>query len=286
MKFPRQTIGMIVLGGIIFLGISCAKHEPQPIYNGRPLSDWVKDLNYKRPEEVQNTAKQAIRQIGTNSLPFLANEMITLGKLWEQMGAANFWNSDELMDRTLGMRNAFKALGPIAKPAVPELVHLLNSATNGANTVAAYALTQIDPQTAVIALTQALTNEFIGARLSAANELYEMRSNADIAVPNLIKCLNDNSPDKEASSALRGFSADALGFIGSDPEKAIPALIEALRQDKDIRIRITAARSLAKFGKSARLAIPVLMQASTNDADSHVRFAATNALKEIKAQFP
>lgn len=274
---------MIVLGGIIFLGISCAKHEPQPIYNGRPLSDWVKDLNYKRSEAEQNAAKQAICQIGTNSLPFLVNEMTTLGKLWEHMGATNFWNSDELTDRTLGMRNAFKALGPIAKPAVPELVQLLNSATNGANTVAAYALTQIDPQTAVIALTHALTNEFIGARLSAANELYEVRSNAGIAVPNLIICLKDKTL-KPSSMRLRAISADTLGVIHAHPEMAVPALVEALK-DKELPVRIESARALGQFGNAALSAVLPLQQA-TNDSERFVREVAALSLQQIQTNSP
>ena len=285
MQFPRRTFFIIVLSAVIFSGTSCERHA-QPIYNGKPLSKWIADLNPQKPDATRDQAQIVIRQIGTNSIPFLIGEMRELGSLWEKMGATNFNNSDELTDRLVNLRDAFETLGPIAKPAVPALVILLNSPTNGANDGAAYALTQIDAQIAVGVLTHALTNQFAGARISAANELYEVRSNADMAVPNLIQCLKDNSAEKEASSMLRYCSAAALGFIESSPEKAIPALAEALLQDKNSAVRLAAARSLGQFGKNAQSAILALTQASTNDPESFVRRAAAIALNKIQEQSP
>jgi HEAT repeat protein len=285
MKFSQRAVAAVVLGGF-FLVISCSRHESQPVYDGRPLKEWCKDFYDYQPAGVRSNAKQAICQIGTNSLPFLMGEMRTLGKVWKQMGATNFNSSDELTERLLNLRKAFGALGPIAKPAVPELICLLNSPTNGANGAAAYALTQIDSQVAVTALTQALTNEFMGARLSAANALYEVRSNADMAVPNLIQCLKDKSSGKESSSMLRSLSAAALGFIGKEPKKAMPALIEALREDEETGVRIYAAHSLAEFGTNAQWVVPILMETSTNDSNRNVRLAATNALRMLGVPFP
>jgi HEAT repeat protein len=274
--FPIILAAVVVV--IALFTISCNSRSRQPVYDGKPLSAWIADLNYEKPDAVRAQAQKAIRQIGTDSLPFLIKEMRTLGNLWGKMGATNFDNSDGLTDRNVNLREAFATLGPIAKPAIPELVYLLNSATNYANDIAAYALTQIDPQFAVVALTQALTNKYIGARCSAANELYEVRSNAAVAVPNLILCLKDDD------SQLRDMSADALGFVRSRHEIAIPALIEALRQDKDFTTRIFAARALGEFGERNDLVISALVQASTNDLNSHVRLAATNALKTLKAE--
>ncbi len=282
MKFSQQAIAANVLVGLS-LAISCARHEPQPVYNGRPLREWCKDFYNYQPPKVRSNAKQAICQIGTNALPFLMNEMRTLGKLWRQKGAIKFNSSEELTDRVLDLRKAFEALGPIAKPAVPELVYLLNSATSGANGAAAYALTQIDPQVAVVALTQALTNKYIGARCSAAVELYEVRSNADIAVPNLIICLKDKTLEP-SSTMLRAISADTLGVIHAHPETAVPALIEALK-DKELSVRIESARALGQFGNAALSAVLPLQQA-TNDSEHFVREVAALSLQQIQTNSP
>lgn len=239
------------------------------------------DLNYSKPKEARDQAQEAIRQIGTNAIPFLMEELNILGKLWEKVGVTNFDNSPETVARAMNVRHAFETLGPIAKPAVPALVDLLNSATKGANDAAAYALTQIDPQIAAIALTQASTNGFIGARLAAANNLYLVRSNADIAVPNMIRCLKDASPEK-GSVMLRGFAAITLGAIHARADVAVPALVEAL-SDKESAVRFESARALGKFGQAAIFAVPALQQA-TNDPERHVRAVADLSLKQIQGQ--
>jgi HEAT repeat protein len=90
--------------------------------------------------------------------------------------------------------------------------------------------------------------------------------------------LKDDDPE------LRDMSADALGFIRSRPEIAIPALIEALQENKDFTTRSLAARSLGEFGKNSDLVIAALSRAATDDLNSHVRLAATNTLKTLKAE--
>jgi HEAT repeat protein len=67
--------------------------------------------------------------------------------------------------------------------------------------------------------------------------------------------------------------------MGPDAKDAIPALIEALK-DNDVQVRRTVARALGKIGPAAKSAVPAL-QKVTNDADRQVRDAATLALKRI-----
>ncbi len=268
-----------------FFPSSCSRSH-QPVYNGKPLSEWLSELTEDKnnPYDTRDQAQEAIRQIGTNALPFLLKEISDLGELWQKVGATNFSNSKEAETRLFNVHVAFKTLGPIAKPAVPALVDLLNGAYTAFP--AAFALTQIDPQAASVALTQALTNKIIYVRIAAAGYLFEVRSNADIvlAMPNLIQCLKDESPDKSDSLTLISTAIDTLGAIHARPDIAVPALLETLT-NKDFIIRFVSVRALGQFGNTAISAVPALEQA-TNDSDKHVREMATVALKQIQEKSP
>jgi len=70
-----------------------------------------------------------------------------------------------------------------------------------------------------------------------------------------------------------------------DPDKVVPALINALR-DKHGDIRWSAAIGLGSFGEQAKDAIPALQQARS-DRDARVREAAGVALYRIDPEkFP
>ena len=267
---------------------SCGSRSQQPVYDGKPVSECVSDLNYNNPEATRDQAAEAILHIGTNALPFLLKEISDLSELYQKVGTTNFYNSQEATARLSNVHEAFKTLGPIAKPAVPALVDLLNGGYTAFP--AAFALTQIDPQAAAIALTQALTNKIIYVRIAAAGELFEVRSNADIAlaVPNLVQCLKYEQSSRDSTeevTALKGISADTLGVIHAQPDIAVLALAEAL-SNKDYRVRFEAARALSKFGKHAQPAVPILQQIAKDDPNQRFRILATNVLQIIITNSP
>lgn len=53
----------------ICLAIAAAFHRREPSYDGRGLSDWLKDLLGHRPEEILVRAQEAVAKIGTNAIP-------------------------------------------------------------------------------------------------------------------------------------------------------------------------------------------------------------------------
>jgi HEAT repeat protein len=65
-----------------------------------------------------------------------------------------------------------------------------------------------------------------------------------------------------------------------EPEKVVPALIEALRH-KDNHVRRSAAIKLGMFKEEAKDAIPGLLNAEEHDGDARVREAAGIALSRI-----
>jgi len=75
----------------------------------------------------------------------------------------------------------------------------------------------------------------------------------------------------------RMFAAKRLGWFGPAAAQAVPALIEALKNEY---VRREAVQSLGKIGPDAKAAIPALM--AMQDEDPIIGFYAKNALKEIK----
>ena len=274
MKLLRnQIIIAVIFLGIIVLETSCEQQKSQPVYNGKSLSAWLRDVDNEKPNHPNEQAREAIRQIGTNALPFLLKEINDPGEIWSQLGQTNsFYKTREAYIRRSNVTIGFNILGPIARPAVPALVDLLNNGNNPGS--AADALVEIDPQIAAVALTDALTNKATEPRLAAAAYLIIVGTNADIAVPNLILCLKNKSPEN-------GIMASTLGDIHARPDIAVPALIRMLN-DEDFQTRVESVRSLGEFGTNAISAVPYLERAANGqnrNFDSEVK----SALKQIQS---
>jgi HEAT repeat protein len=124
-------------------------------------------------------------------------------------------------------------------------------------------------------LIQALMDESVRVREAAANALAESGPQAVDAVPALIQALRNEEQDW----ALREAASDALGAIGAE---AVPALIEAL-SDEDERVRGAAVGALRDMGPQASDAIPALVQ-TLRDENDDVSMDAATALGEIGPQ--
>ena len=72
----------------------------------------------------------------------------------------------------------------------------------------------------------------------------------------------------------------ALGKIGPGAKAAVPALINALRNDANNSLRQDAARALGQIGPEASAAIPVLIR-WLKDGDENDRRAALFALRDF-----
>jgi HEAT repeat protein/S1-C subfamily serine protease/DNA-directed RNA polymerase subunit RPC12/RpoP len=160
----------------------------------------------------------------------------------------------------------------------------------------------------VPALIRALTGHKDPAeRARAAQILGEIGPEARLAVPELIKALNDPSdllrrsaaealaktgpPNKQDLALLRQtlkaktlegrlYAAAALGNLGADARPAAPDLLEALKEaDADTNVRQAAARALGKI--DAREQAQPGLQAALDDADKEVRVAAGEALAAL-----
>ena len=213
-KKSRLLTALVVAGlfGVVALIYLTRPHEP--VYNGQPVSYWVRGLGSKHV--THNAASnKAFHHIGTNALPVLIKMLRTKDskvKLWlmdlyyKQSLVRHHFTVAEA-DRTSAFLG-FSELGPLAKPAVPALIDLL--ADEEISEDAARALAAIGSE-AVEPLISALTNRNQKIRLGAIAALGGVGSNAPQAMPALSRCLGDEQ------STIQLAAAAALKKINHEP---------------------------------------------------------------------
>jgi HEAT repeat protein len=112
-------------------------------------------------------------------------------------------------------------------------------------------------------------------RLRATIALGLLGPGAAEAIPVLIKCLSDRSPQVQFAVAT------TLGRIGPD---AVPALVGALK-DKDWEVKCNAAKAIGEIGPTAAGAVPALIAAFATK-EEYVRWYIVDALGEIGPSAP
>ena len=135
----------------------------EPAHGGKKLSKWLDELSAMRfPGECDPNTRpaQAVRAIGTNAIPWLIHEMRGQGSIMRWRLNVLLARQDiiefRLPDHHTQMRRAcmgFAALGPMAEPAIPELLKLVEGNPGYVPTAISY----IGPP-AIPALQQCLTN--------------------------------------------------------------------------------------------------------------------------------
>jgi len=279
----------VVLTALVAAAVSYALLPREPVYQGKKLSLWLDELRHDLPKEDHRTAEEAVRKIGTKALPYLFQmirqpEQIETKVRSLKVRMKRLVGLDSSYDLALSFASeaeryltviiAFRALGPIAEPALPELTNLLQNTDT--SFIAASALAGIGPA-ALPPLTNALQNSDLKIRADAAGAVGFLGADALPALPGLLSCLRDD--DKR----VRLNAASSLGEVGRvKPEAVVPALLNTLR-NTNTAVRVVTAEALGKIGGEAKAAVPALVEL-LRDGDSRVRLAATNAMRQIDPQ--
>jgi HEAT repeat protein len=286
----RRIIGIVFV--VVVMVVAFNRLIPrEPEYQGRPLTSWLKkfgdgdtnnSLTWERWPDLtpaQMEAAEAIRQMGTNSLPYLLRaltnqdsklKLIVMSVLHKQ---SRFKVPVPMADEDRRRAAlALHALGPMAKPAIPELTRYLNDYPAGKS--AAIALAGIGPEGWAV-LTQALTNKNGWTTICAAWALGNHRA----TVPGTVAALIGQVTNSTGGSAA--LTEWALAEIGQDSEVVVPVLIHSLQSSSANDVRWSAAQALGKFGTNALSAVPALLQAQQQDSDAQVRNYAKDSLKLI-----
>jgi hypothetical protein len=278
----------LVAGGMIWF----STREREPRYNGRTLSEWLKEMwpvpsnGYaaRNPDQIrarQIEAEEAVKHIGTNAMPCLVRWIRyepRLPKLfsWLPTEVRPFERSGG-ESRIVYAYEAFAFLGSEAGPAVPELMRAMGDknlsprvAWQIESALSFIGEPALEPALAFLADTNQPNRSYV------AGAIWRMRRPGPApatAGPVLVGCLGD--PDDRVATR----AAAALAYLRVDPAVTVPALTNALRDPRPA-MRSAAAQALHDSGSSAGLAVPALIQA-LKDPATMVRIKATEALSEI-----
>ncbi len=217
---PRLRIVLFVVPGIIVAAVATqALHSRQPSAQGQPLDTWLEDYD-DDTLELGTTAADAVREMGTNALPALLELIrsrdgrlkVALLDFLERHAAIRIAlnPASYRQERAIG---GFHALGPVAAPAIPELIALLGEPY--ASDAAARALNALGPDT-VPPLARAVTDADPAVRARAAQILGWLGPEARAAVPALVAALQHDD------AGVRALAADALRHIAPDIVEDVP----------------------------------------------------------------
>jgi HEAT repeat protein len=248
---------------LAFSSVSSARAEEQ-LYKGRPVLTWLAEL-VDADKGKQIRAEAELRNMGTNAIPSML-KYVTAQK--------NLFGGD--MNSSI-VFNSFTILGAKAKPAIPQLIPLLQSPDSRGD--AANALICIGDETASSLIT-VLDNEdpqiretalmILRTTLRPSSDVKSISPKAAMVLPSIRKYISDKNPSvsinamsafssictnielvvkeitpnlESESAQVRNFVAIELRFYGPHGKAAIPALKKAL-SDKDGDVRTNAALAL------------------------------------------
>ena len=198
MKKRRKLLLAVVGIGAAILLVQW-RTSRQPVYQGKTVSAWARDLNSPDPLARSNAAV-ALHAMGPAAVPFLVQCLERRESVFKQSYRSLAPNLPLWFRHLIGQR---------LKPFDP-----LND-----RLMAVHALTALGTNAPVEPLVKALGDpERIIASLAAA----ALGSIGRPAVPELIRALNDRN------SQVRSLACYALSMIGRDAVDAAPALIHRL----------------------------------------------------------
>jgi hypothetical protein len=226
----------------------------EPVYNGKPLKFWAQQYgsnNWSRRKELAREAEFAIRQIGTNAIPFLLDLMRArdsdLKKGLRQRLPRGWHDSLHLNDnsgqeRRMGA-HGLAALGPNASAAVPALINLATQhPEEDGRYIAVFALRTLGPaaEAAIPFYVQCLTNKDHTIRNEAAVGLTRIPNRRETTLPAVLKYLEsiETSDGWELNSAIA-----LLGQFGTNAKPAVPRLLSLLN-DANPNVREAVTNSL------------------------------------------
>jgi len=246
MRIAFLALILAVVGMGLWHSLS-QKKAADPIYEGKRLSQWIKELN-SPPPGASAAATEAIKAIGTNAIPQLLIEA-SAHSAPKAIAIALIENQSLFKLRIVSdSEHQSKALRGLCALG-----------TNGA-----------------LGVAQGLTNSDKWIRHGCVGQWDMCTYYPEIVFDPLFGRLKDSEP------IVRARAANALGMLHQQPERVVPGLIELLR-DRDVWVRCMAALGLNLYGEPAKPAVPALLVSLTN-CSSTFRSFATDALKKLDPQ--
>ena len=252
---------LLALGGLCIAGLLTAAwlgsaRTREPAVRGRPLTHWLRQYEASRIPggdaralALRDQARAAVRELGTNAVPFLLallrahdtpacapvakvlHGLGLRGAPWEPAAARNAEGAD-----------GFEILRGGAAAATDALAGILDEGISVQSQVyAAESLGAIGPGAgaAVPALARALTNASPSVRLFGLAALNSVRAAPGVRVRALVKALGD------PNAAVKRYAASELARCARE-EGDCAAVLAALLEDADSKTREAASWALKR----------------------------------------
>jgi len=257
------VVGLLLAAGTTTVIVKHV-YPSEPEYQGKTLTYWLASLGRNqmqflnlRPESNQ-AAAEAFQDMGAKAVPFLYGELHSTD-----------------MARRKHAADAARAIGPVAKKLMPDLLaSAISTANSGHDPYAeVWSLAAMGPESIGL-LTNMFTNQNKWARQRTADAFYMTDYDAEPAVPALLQALDDADP------SVRSQAAQALGHVHKQLAVVLPALLKSLK-DPEADVRLGTASALGLLGPDAESAFPALLEVWRNDPDRSVGPFAADSLKKI-----
>ena len=255
--------------------------DPDTAHQQHVVNHHLRNLAYG-DYEVRNDSRAALLSIGAPATEFIVRALDdrpgVIHRTAARIGRHVSWMQiTPNTDHQIRQRAAEQlAADPMREhpAAVPALIRALTDDSTAVVEQAQQSLRRIGSGVAIPALTQALRSRNKAIRFHAAQVLRDMGTDASPATSPLVILLRDRDP------TIRVVTAHALGNIGNTP--ALEALIATL-VDKSPAVRAAAVTSVGSIGQRAASSAPQVRQ-RLSDRDLRVRVAAARALWQITGE--
>ena len=249
-RYRKPALVTVAIVGCLFIAFALGKKSSGPSYQGKPLTEWLTDRRWTPggPMVLSDASTRAVRATGTNALPLLMKTLRASDsqlKLRLAMRVQRYrflynlipLNGPRQEAAALGLR----ALGPIAKPAFPELVEMILSSDQSGYAVSV--LMEAADSDTIAALTNGLANPDYRVRQRVVHVLSAVRQAPEVSLPVLVQALKDPVPavKMQAVQSLSAFGAAA---------QAVAPLLNELSRDPDPAISIVATQALRNIAIS------------------------------------
>jgi HEAT repeat protein len=263
--------------------------DRDPVYQGKRLSEWLRAHEIPHTSDERDAAADAIRHLGTNAVPCLANwvsyepwewtvrlQGILSGRRLSYLRLREESQQRLAWDSMWG----FNILGPVASSAIPELNRVANDPSrNESRFRAIRALGYIGKET-FASLLEIAEGQDNRSRQEAAIEIVDLyRAGVDIepAVPSLLLIDHATAQFQKAHPGLDLYFASSS--LWERPTVFASYLTNCLHHTNST-VRFEAVERLGWARAYAALTVPALRK-SLEDPDVLVREEVTNALHRI-----
>jgi len=282
-KRRRRILILVAACSVVLTIFLASSGEREPRYKGQTLTYWL-GKSFDRPSEDE--ASTAISQIGTNAIPWLTKWIVyepsktklRLMAFTEKL-PRKFQGPLQVMitdDRMWAVRDdlairGFRALGPQARSAAPELVQALvrGKGMYGYPLTAALVAIGDDSIPPIVNVMTNLANPK-ELRIHAVYWLGSLRTANGFATSNLVACIQKQEPEVGLASA------GVLASSRLEIEVVLP-FVTNLAGHANSLIRKNVASCIGAYGPKARSAVPTLLELQ-KDSLLDVRASATNAV--------